>query len=106
MPEERKPKLSLDEIEAIALKLPVEERRELIERLRAQQSGRAIRERWIDEAERRMELSREGNMRLLDADEVLADPDYDDETDLLCDQAAPAPGGSTPVSAQRRQIDP
>lgn len=33
---------------------------------------------WLDEAERRMELVRDGEMRLLDADDVLADPEYDD----------------------------
>lgn len=33
---------------------------------------------WLDEAERRMELVRRGEMRLLDADDVLADPEYDD----------------------------
>lgn len=53
-----------------------------LERLRAMLAQRsrqpAIRQAWIDEAERRMELVRTGRMRLLDADEVLADPDYDD----------------------------
>ena len=33
---------------------------------------------WLDEAEQRMDLVRRGEMRLLDADEVLADPEYDD----------------------------
>jgi hypothetical protein len=37
-----------------------------------------IRQAWIEEAERRMELVRAGKSRLLDADEVLADPEYDD----------------------------
>jgi hypothetical protein len=36
------------------------------------------RDAWIAEGERRMELVHAGKMRLRDADEVLADPDYDD----------------------------
>lgn len=37
----------------------------------------AVRQAWLEEAERRMEAVRDGQMRLLDANEVLADPDYD-----------------------------
>jgi hypothetical protein len=36
-----------------------------------------VRQAWLDEAERRMDLVRAGKMRLIDADEALADPDYD-----------------------------
>lgn len=37
----------------------------------------AVRQAWLDEAERRMEAVRAGEMPLLDTDEVLAGPDYD-----------------------------
>ncbi len=78
MPGERKP-MSIDEIEAAALELPLDDREELIIRLSAHRSRNpAVRQAWLDEAERRMELVRAGKMRLLDADEVLADPDYDE----------------------------
>jgi putative addiction module component (TIGR02574 family) len=76
MPGERKP-MSLDEIEAVALELPEEDRDELIARLSARRiRNPSIRQAWLDEAERRMELVRAGKMRLIDADEALADPDY------------------------------
>lgn len=123
MTEGRK-RMSIDEIEAVALELPGKELDELIDRLAAYRGtssereqewldevqhrvaafdagegegvpveetlaklramlahrGRppAIRKAWLDEAQRRMELVRSGQMRLLDADEVLADPGYDD----------------------------
>jgi uncharacterized membrane protein len=71
--------MSIDEVEAAALELPEAERNELIERLRGGHTRRnGIRQAWLDEAERRMELVRAGKMRLIDADEVLADPDYDE----------------------------
>lgn len=118
-------RMSIEQIEAVALELPGEELDELINRLaahrgmdpeveqgwleevqrrvaaydggevggiameetlaklrailaaRSRRRG-TVRQAWIDEAERRMELVRAGQMRLLDADEVLADPDYDD----------------------------
>jgi hypothetical protein len=37
-----------------------------------------VRQAWLDEAERRMERVRAGKMRLIDADEALADPGYDE----------------------------
>jgi hypothetical protein len=78
MPGERKP-MSIDEIEAAALELPEDVRDELIERLSARRTrNESIRQAWLGEAERRMELVRAGKMRLIDADEVLADPDYDE----------------------------
>ena len=78
MPGERK-RMSIDEIEAAALELPEDERDELIDRLSGGRTRKdAIRQAWLDEAERRMELVRAGKMRLIDADEVLADPDYDE----------------------------
>jgi hypothetical protein len=78
MTEERKP-MSVEQIVSAALELPEEDREEVIVHLSAHRSRpSAIREAWIEEAERRMELVRAGRMRLLDADEVLADPDFDD----------------------------
>jgi hypothetical protein len=77
MPGERKP-MSIDEIEAAALELPEDDRDELIDRLSARRTrNESIRQAWLAEAERRMELVRAGKMRLINADEVLADPDYD-----------------------------
>jgi putative addiction module component (TIGR02574 family) len=79
MPGDRKP-MSIDEIAAVALELPEDDREELIARLSAHRSrDQAVRQAWLDEAERRMELVRAGKMRLLDADEVLADPEFTDE---------------------------
>lgn len=76
MPGERKP-MSIDEIEAVALELPEDDRDELIARLSARRThDPSIRQAWLDEAERRMEQVRAGKMRLIDADEVLADPEF------------------------------
>ncbi|HST61229.1 MAG TPA: addiction module protein [Longimicrobium sp.] len=78
MTEERKP-MSVEQIVSAALELPEEDREEVIAHLSTHRSRPpAIREAWIEEADRRMELVRAGKMRLLDADEVLADPDFDD----------------------------
>jgi putative addiction module component (TIGR02574 family) len=72
--------MSIDEIEAAALELPEGDRDELIERLSARRTrNESIRQAWLDEAERRMELVRAGRMRLVDADEVLADPEFSRE---------------------------
>ncbi len=78
MTEERKP-MSVEQIVSAALELPEEDREAVIAHLSANRSRLpAIREAWIEEAERRMELVRAGKMQLLNADEVLADPDFDD----------------------------
>ena len=75
---ERKPTMTIDQIEAVALELPEDDREELIARLTANRTRNAdVRQAWLDEAERRMQLVRTGQMRLMDADEALADPDYD-----------------------------
>jgi putative addiction module component (TIGR02574 family) len=75
MPGDRKP-MSIDEIEAAALDLPEPDRDELIERLSARRArDPEVRQAWLEEAERRMERVRAGNMRLVDADEALADPE-------------------------------
>ncbi|HEU0298627.1 MAG TPA: addiction module protein [Longimicrobium sp.] len=66
--------MSIDEIEAVILALPEDDREELIARLSARRTRNpAIRQAWLDEAERRMELVRAGKMHLIDADEALAD---------------------------------
>jgi putative addiction module component (TIGR02574 family) len=76
MPGERKP-MSIDEIEAAVLELPERDRDELIERLSARRARNPeVRQTWLEEAERRMELVRTGKMHLVDADEALADPEF------------------------------
>ena len=76
---ERKPTMTIDQIEAVALELPEEDREELVARLAASRTRDPdVRQAWLDEAERRMQVVRAGKMRLMDADEVLADPDYDE----------------------------
>lgn len=76
---ERKPRMTIDQIEAVALELPEDDREELIARLSASRTHNPdIRQAWLGEAERRMELVRAGKMRLIDADEALADPDFDE----------------------------
>jgi hypothetical protein len=68
----------LDRVTAAALELREEEREEVIATLASHRSRPpAVRQAWLDEAEQRMELVRSGKMRLLNADEVLADPEYD-----------------------------
>lgn len=58
MPGERKP-MSIDEIEAAALELPEGDRDELLERLSTGRTRNpALRQAWLEEAERRMELVR------------------------------------------------
>lgn len=79
MSRERKPTMTIDQIEAVALELPEDDREELIARLTASRSrDPRVRQSWLDEAERRMELVRAGKMRLIDADEALADPGYEE----------------------------
>lgn len=79
MPGEPKPTMTIDQIEAVALELPEDDREELIARLTAGRTREPhVRQAWLDEAERRMELVRAGKMRLIDADEALADPGYDE----------------------------
>ncbi len=65
---------TLQELEAEALKLPVEARGELATRLleSLEPSDSEIQERWIREAERRAEEMRSGRVRGEPIDEVLA----------------------------------
>lgn len=69
--------LTAEEIEAAALELPQHELVGLIEDLTSMRpvewvAGRA----WIDEAERRIELYREGKLATFDADDVLEDDEW------------------------------
>jgi putative addiction module component (TIGR02574 family) len=82
--------MSIDEIEAAALDLSPGDRDELIERLSAGRSrNESIRQAWLDEAERRMERVRAGKMRLVDADEALADPEFANELASVAMQIPP-----------------
>jgi putative addiction module component (TIGR02574 family) len=82
--------MSIDEIEAAALDLSPGDRDELIERLSARRTrNESIREAWLDEAERRMERVRAGKMRLVDADEALADPEFANELASVAMQIPP-----------------
>lgn len=77
MTEERK-RMSVQQIVSAALELPEEDREKIIAHLDAYRSRpSAIREAWIEEADRRMELVRAGKMRLIDAEEVLADAEIE-----------------------------
>jgi|GEM_PF-4370293 len=59
--------------------MPENDREDLSARLTASRArDPAIRQAWLDEAERRMELVRAGKMLLIDADEALVDPAFDD----------------------------
>jgi hypothetical protein len=58
--------------------IPMEETLAKLRALLADHTRRpAVRHAWLDETERRIEAVRAGEMPLLGADEVLADPDYD-----------------------------
>jgi hypothetical protein len=77
MPGERKP-MSLDEIEAAALELPVDEQDELVARLVATRSvGRESDARLRAEVRRRMELINAGEVEWFDEEEVLAELEAD-----------------------------
>jgi putative addiction module component (TIGR02574 family) len=61
MHEERKPKMSIDEIEAVALELPQEERAELIDRLIAGLADEEGRDpQWMAELNRRIDAVEAG----------------------------------------------
>jgi putative addiction module component (TIGR02574 family) len=75
----------LERIEAEALKLPVEERERLVERLLASFDGLAdgderrpafatpeLQRYWVEESHRRMKLIESGEMETYPADEVIA----------------------------------
>lgn len=77
MPGERKP-MSIDEIEAAALELPVDEQDELIVRLQSARSvDRDADARLRAEVRRRMELINAGDVEWFDEEEVLAELEAD-----------------------------
>jgi putative addiction module component (TIGR02574 family) len=74
MTEERKPPMSIDEIEAAALLLPEEERDELIARLSASlATEQEIDAAWRAEVRRRVGLINAGDVQWVDGDEVMAE---------------------------------
>jgi uncharacterized membrane protein len=77
MPGERKP-MSIDEIEAAALDLPLDERDELIQRLQAARvEDQTIDSAWRAEIRRRMELIDAGEVEWIDEEEILAELEAD-----------------------------
>jgi uncharacterized membrane protein len=78
MTEERNPPMSIHEIEAAVLELPLDEREELIARLHAAHSAdREIDSKWRAEVRRRMELINAGDVEWFDEEEVLAELEAD-----------------------------
>jgi uncharacterized membrane protein len=77
MPGERKP-MSIDEIEAAALDLPLDERDELVQRLQAARvEDRTIDSAWRAEIRRRMDLVAAGEVEWIDEEEILAELEAD-----------------------------
>jgi putative addiction module component (TIGR02574 family) len=72
MPEERKRKMSIDQVEAIALELPEQERAELISRLQDSLTDN-VDQAWRAEVRRRLERIEAGDVEWIDGDEVLAE---------------------------------
>lgn len=78
MPGDRKPRMTIDEIEAAALELPLDEREELMARLRtAHTADLEIDSAWRAETRRRMELINAGDVEWFDEEEVLAELEAD-----------------------------
>jgi uncharacterized membrane protein len=77
MPGDRKP-MSIDEIEAAALDLPLDERDELVQRLQAARvEDRTIDSAWRAEIRRRMERIAAGEVEWIDEEEILAELEAD-----------------------------
>lgn len=72
MPEERKRKMSIDQVEAIALELPEQERAELIGRLQDSLTDN-VDQAWRVEVRGRLERIEAGDVEWIDGDEVLAE---------------------------------
>jgi hypothetical protein len=69
--------LAAEEIKPAALELPEQELDDLSDLLAATRPvRRGAGEAWIQEAERRVELYREGKLETFDADEVLEDDEW------------------------------
>ncbi|WP_420129527.1 addiction module protein [Longimicrobium sp.] len=70
--------MSIDEIEAAALELPLDQREELIARLHAAHAAnRETDAAWRAEVRRRMELIHAGDVEWFDEEEVLAELEAD-----------------------------
>jgi hypothetical protein len=73
----RKRPLTAEEIRAAALELPERELDDLIDALAATRPVRSgAGEQWFREAERRIELYRQGKLETFDADDVLEDDEW------------------------------
>lgn len=74
---ERK-RMSLEELTAAVLELPLDQQEQLIERLRAVHAqDRATDSAWRAEVRRRMELINAGHVEWIDEEEVLAELEED-----------------------------
>jgi putative addiction module component (TIGR02574 family) len=74
MTEERKPPMSIEELEAAALLLPEDEREELIARLQSSMpTEQEVDEAWRAEVRRRIALINAGDVEWIDGDEVMAE---------------------------------
>ncbi|HEY0017734.1 MAG TPA: addiction module protein [Longimicrobium sp.] len=70
--------MSIDEIEAAALDLPLDERDEFVQRLQAARvEDRTIDSAWRAEIRRRMELIAAGEVEWIDEEEILAELEPD-----------------------------
>jgi putative addiction module component (TIGR02574 family) len=72
MPEERKPKMSIDEIEAVARELPGEQLDELMDRL-ATHRGMSpdLEQEWLEEVQRRVAEYDSGEVEGIPMEETL-----------------------------------
>ena len=78
MPGERKARMTMDEVEAAALELPLDEQDVLVQRLQAARAGDdATEAAWRAEVRRRMELINAGQVEWIDEEEVLAELETD-----------------------------
>jgi putative addiction module component (TIGR02574 family) len=73
MPEERKPRMTIDQVEAIALELPGQERAELINRLQESLTDEDIEQTCRAEVRRRLARIETGEVEWIDGEEVLAE---------------------------------
>lgn len=71
MAEERKPPMTIDQIEAIALELPEAQRAELIYRLQDSFADETVDRAWRAEVRRRLARIQSGDVEWIDGDEVL-----------------------------------
>ena len=78
MTEERKPPMSIDELEAAALLLPEDQRDELVARLQGRMpTEEEVDEAWRAEVRRRIALINAGDVEWVDEEEIFAELDAD-----------------------------